>query len=445
MTSQAPPDATRPRRGGLLRDRDFRLLWIGETASSFGSTLTAVALPLVAITTLRAGTFVVALLTAAAWVPWMLIGLPAGAWVDRLPRRPVMLICDAVSLLAFLSVPVAAWWGVLTIGHLLAVALLAGTAKVFFQTAYQVYMPAIVGTGDLREGNAKLQGGESAAQVAGPGAGGVMAQVFGAVSGLLIDAASFLVSAFCLLAIRIREAPVVRTRRSTTLRQEIGEGLRFVSRDPYLRVLTVFGATSNLALVGYQAILVVFLVREVGVSPGTVGGLIAATSLGGVAGAAGATWIARRLGSAHALLACEVLAAPFGLLIPLASPGAGLAFVVVGGLIVVAGVVAGNVIKSSFRQTYCPRHLMGRVSVSMQFVNYGTIPLGALLGGALGDSIGTRPSMWIMTGGLALTGLVLLTGPLRRHRDLPTAPEALEAPCSEPSTSGATLRDVRRP
>ncbi|WP_248959408.1 MFS transporter [Sphaerisporangium perillae] len=423
-TTSRAPAVRRRRRGGLLRERDFLLLWTGETTSGFGSSLTAVALPLVAITTLHASTFVVALLAAAAWVPWMVIGLPAGAWVDRLPRRPVMLACDAASFLLFLSVPVAAWWGVLTIGHLLAVSLLAGTAKVFFQTAYQVYLPAVVAPADLPEGNAKLQGGESAVQVVGPGAAGLIAQVSGAVNGLLADALSFLVSGLCLLGIRSREAPASRERHASTLRREIGEGLRFVARDPYLRVLTVFGAASNLGLMGYQAILVVFLVRDVGVSAGTVGGLIAAMSLGGVAGAAGATYLSRRFGSARAMLGCEMLGAPFGLLIPLASPGPGLAFAVAGGLFVVAGVVAGNIIKASFRQTYTPRHLMGRVSVSMQFVNYGTIPLGALLGGVLGDAIGTRPAMWIMMGALALTGLILLAGPLKSRRDLPVAPGA---------------------
>ncbi|WP_308250143.1 MFS transporter [Sphaerisporangium fuscum] len=418
-----PSAPVRRRRGGLLRDRDFRLLWIGETTSGFGSSLTAIALPLVAVTTLHAGPFVVAALVAVTWLPWLVVGLPAGAWVDRLPRRPVMLACDAVSFLLFVSVPAAAWWGVLTVGHLLVVALLAGTAKVFFQTAYQAYLPTVVAHGDLREGNAKLQGSESAVQVAGPGAGGLLAQAFGTVTGLLADAVTFLVSAVCLLAIRTREAPRPRVRRATTLRREIGEGLRFTARDPYLRVLTLFGAASNLALVGYQSILVVFLVREVGVSPGAVGLLSAATGLGGVAGAAGASFLARRFGSARALIACELLGAPFALLIPLATPGPGLAFVLVGGLVVVAGVVAGNVLKSSFRQAYTPRALMGRVSVSMQFLNYGTIPLGAVLAGALGDALGTRATMWIMTGALTLTGLILLAGPLRRERDLPAAPQ----------------------
>ena len=233
---------------------------------------------------------------------------------------------------------------------------------------------------------------------------------------------TFLVSAVCLLAIRAREAPVGRSPHPATLRAEMAEGLRFVFRDPYLRVLMVFGAVSNLGLIGYQAILVVFLVREVGVGPGTAGTLVAVTGLGAVAGALCATSVSRRLGSARALLVCAMAGEPCGLLIPLGRPGGGLGLVLAGGFAVAMGVVAGNVIKSSFRQSYTPHAMLGRVSVSMQFVNYGTLPLGAVLAGALGGAIGVRPAMWVMTGVLALSGPLLLAGPLKRRRDLPAAP-----------------------
>jgi MFS family permease len=386
-----------------------------------GSTVSRVALPLVAVVTLQASTFQVSLLTAVAWLPWLLVGLPAGAWVDRLPRRPLMLVCDAISLLLLVSVPVAAWVGVLTLGQLLGVALLTGAAAVFFQTAYQVYLPDVVGHPHLAEANAKLQGSESAAQVAGPGLAGLIAQAAGAATGLVADAVSFGVSAVCLLRIGAREEPVTATTRSTTLRREIADGLRFLAADPYLRVLTIFGAMSNLALTGYQSILVVFLVRDLGVNPAGVGLLLSGMSVGGVIGAASATAIARRFGSARGLLLSELCAAPFGLLIPLAAPGPRLAFVVMGGLAIGAGVVAGNVIKSSWRQAYCPRPLLGRVIVSMQFLNYGTIPLGALLAGTLGTTLGLRPTLWIMLGGLVLATFVLLIGPLRARHDLPVA------------------------
>jgi len=416
---RAGPAEPSARRGGLLRDRDFRSLWLGETTSSLGTSVSRVALPLVAVVTLHASTFQVSLLTAATWLPWLAIGLPAGAWVDRLPRRPVMLVCDALSLLLLVSVPVAAWAGLLTLGQLLGVALLTGATSVFFQTAYQVYLPGVIAHEHLAEANAKLQGSESAAQVAGPGLAGLIAQAAGAVLGLAADAVSFLVSAVCLLRIRVPESTVTTPGRGTTLRREIGDGLRFLIADPYLRVLTLFGALSNLALTGYQSILVVFLIRDLGVNPAGVGALLSGISVGGVIGAASATAIAGRFGSARGLLLSELSAAPFGLLIPLAAPGPRLGFVVLGGLAIGVGVVSGNVIKSSWRQAYCPRHLLGRVIVSMQFLNYGTIPLGALLAGILGTTLGLRPTLWVMLGGLVLATFVLLVGPIRRNRDLP--------------------------
>jgi predicted MFS family arabinose efflux permease len=399
--------------------RDFRLLWLGETTSSLGSSVTIVALPLVAIS-LHASVVMIGLLSAAAWLPWLLIGLPAGAWVDRLPKRPVMLVCDAVSLAMFVSVPIAAGLGMLTISQLLVVALLAGTAKVFFATAYRTYLPALVPAQQLVDGNAKLQGSESAAQVAGPGLAGMLAQAVGAATGLLADAVSFLVSAVCLRAIRDIEPQRTRTRQR--LRHEIGEGLRFVARDRFLRPYVLFGGVANLALTGYQAIVVVFLVREVGVGSGTVGLLIATGSVGGVLGATVAPWLARRLGTARALLLAKVGVAPFGLLIPLTGSGARLAFFVVGGCVVVAGIVAGNVISAGFTQRYCPAELFGRISTSMQVVNFGTIPVGAMLGGVLGSALGTRVTLWLMLGLFVASGAIIVASPFRGRRDLPTEP-----------------------
>lgn len=433
--------ARQPRRrgvGGLWWQRDFRLLWIGETTSKLGSAVTYIAMPLVAVLTLQASTFMVGLLEAVAWLPWLVVGLPAGAWVDRLPRRPIMLACNLASLVLLASVPVAAWCGVLTIGQLLAVALITGTASVFFSTAYQAYLPAVVAREDLAEGNAKLQGSEAAAQVVGPGLGGVIAQLFGAVAGLLADAVSFGVSALCLLGIRTREAAANQTSRGrprTSLRHEIIEGLRFVVRDPYLRVITAFAGATNLASNVMLAIVVVFLVRTVGVSPGGVGALSAAASCGGVVGAMVATRIARRFGTARGLLMCEMCAALFGLLVPLTTEGPGLAWFIVGGLLRNAGIVAFNVIIGSFRQTYCPPALLGRVTACSRFVVYGTIPLGALLAGILGTTVGLRETVWIGAVASTVSALVLLAGPLRRDRDLPTQPGPLAArsPSAGPS------------
>jgi predicted MFS family arabinose efflux permease len=410
-------------RGGLLRrHRDFRLLWCGETAGKFGASVTGVAMPLVAVSNLHAGTFEVGLLTAASWTPWLIIGLPVGVWVDRLRRRPIMLAAAAVSLLLFAGVPVAARFGWLSIGLLLTVALLTGTAAVFFQTAYSAYLPSILEPDDQPEGNAKLHGSASAAQIAGLGSGGLIAQLAGAVNGLFANAATFLVSLLCLGGIQHREPRVTRTeRRPKALVSEVGEGLQLVADDPWLRTLTLFGATSNLALMGYQSLLVIFLVRNVGLVPGVVGGLIAAAGTGGVAGAFVARRVAARVGTARATLLFELGLPVFALLIPLTVGGAGILLFVAGGFCVSAGVVAGNVIKASFQQRYCPPDLLGRLTASTAFLNYGTIPLGALLGGTLGTAVGIRTAMWITTAGVPLAALILFFSPIRRTRDLPTS------------------------
>jgi MFS family permease len=421
--SAARDQPRRPGALGLLAMRNFRLLWIGETTSSFGSSVSSVALPLVALTLLHAGVFAISVLTAAAWLPWLIVGLPAGAWVDRLPRRRIMMSADLVSLAVFASVPVAAAAGWLTITQLIIVALLAGTATVFFATAYRAFLPALLEGDDLLEGNAKLQGSEQVTHVAGPGAAGLIAQAASAVGGVIVDAASFAVSAICLSRIRITEPRPAAARRH--LRREIADGLAVVAGDPLLRLNAVFGCLSNLVLTGYQAVLVFYLVSVVGLSPGLAGIMLALTSLGGVLGALVARRLAARVGAARAVLFCKVGLAPFGLLIPLADRGPGLALFLLGSIVIIAGIVAGNVIWSGWVQTYYPADLLGRISTSVQVLNYGAIPAGAVLAGLTADHIGVRPTLWIALAGLVLSSWVLLLGPLPRLRDLPSrAPAA---------------------
>ncbi|MEV6270687.1 MFS transporter [Kribbella sp. NPDC004138] len=396
----------------LLRThRDFRLFWAGETINRFGSATSSVALPLVAISMLDATTFEVGLLTAASWAPWLLIGLPTGAWIDRVRRRPVMLASSAVSGLLLAAVPLAG--ELLTIQLLLVVAGLVGAAGVVFQTAYTAYLPTLLDPPDHAEGNAKLHGSASAAQIAGLGCGGLLVQFAGAANALLVDAASFLVALGCLAAIRFRERRTDVPRRAGAIR----EGIRLVAHDVWLRTLTIFGAVSNLALMGYQAIVVVFLVREAGLTAATVGTLVAAASSGGVAGA----FVGRhtlRFGTARALLLCELGLPTLALLIPLGARSPW--FYLVGAFGVSLGVVGGNVVKATFLQSYCPPDLFGRLTATTAFVNYGTIPLGALLGGTLGQYFGLTTALWITTAGVPLAGLVLLASPIRRRRDLPT-------------------------
>ena len=407
-------------RRSLFRLRDFRLLWIGETTSQFGSAVTWVALPLIAVQALHAGPFEVALLTAATWLPWLVIGLVAGAWVDRLPRRPVMLVCDALSMLLLAGVPVAGWCGVLTIGQLLAVALLAGVCTVFFTSAYQAYLPALVESGDLVEANAKLQGSQSAAQIGGPGLAGGIAALAGVDTGLLADALSFAVSALCLRSIGAREPEAPAPAERGELRKEVVEGLRFLLGDPYLRPVALAAAVGNLCLTGMESLLVFFLIKVVGLGSGGAGALMALGGVGGVLGALCARRLADRFGTARAVFGCYLLALPFMLLVPLTRPGFGL-ILFAGYAVTMAGAVAGNVVYDGFVQRYTPPEMMGRIAASGSTIAYCCMPLGAVVAGGLGSLAGVRPALWILAAALVATGGFLLWSPYRYLRDLPSA------------------------
>jgi hypothetical protein len=425
------------RRGGLLWHRNFRLLWIGETISGAGTSMAAIGVPLLAVTVLKASTFAVSALTAAAYLPWLLIGLPVGAWVDRLATRPLMITCDLISALLYATLPVAAWLGVLNTGQVVAVALLAGAANVFFATAYQVYLPSLVTAADLVEGNAKLQGGAQVASIGGRGLAGLAAEAIGAAPALLFNSASFLVSAACLLRIRppakpaAPDPPAGPPRRSR-LHEQTWEGIRFVARDPYLRFFTIYAAVSNLAYAGNLALVVVFLVRVVGLSSAAVGVLTATSGLGGLLGALVARRLTRVFGTARTLLLTTLGSGLTSLLIPLTAKGPRIACYVAGSALVAGGIVIGNVILGSFRQAYCPPAMLGRVTASMRFLTFGAIPLGALLAGALGTVLGIRNGLWAVLAIFAASGLFLLTRDIRTARDLPHGPVTPSAPATSP-------------
>jgi len=407
------------RRGGLWRQRNFRLFWAGESISEVGNSVNLVVIPLVALDTLHTSTFIVTLLTAMVWLPWVVIGIPAGAWVDRLPPRPVMLACDAVSAAAYVSVPVAAWCGVLTVAQLIAVTLVAGTAAVFFNSAYQVLLPGVVDEADLAEGNAKLLGSQQAAQVGGPGLGGLLAQAGGPVTGLLVNAASFIVSFCCLTAMQ----PPQDRRSGDSGAGGVLAGLRFVWRDPYVRAMATFSSLANLAFTGVDALLVVFLVRTIGLSSAAAGLVVASLGVGGVLGALAARPLGRRFGTARALLIVAPGGLCFALLLPLADKGPRLAFACVA-LVCAGSVVAiGNVITDSFIQAYVAPGILGRVISATWTVAFAMMPIGALLAGGLATALGVRAALWILTALLAVSGLAFLLTPMRHLRDLPPRPD----------------------
>jgi MFS family permease len=423
---QAEPSPDQPspdqplldRRGGLWRHRDFLLLWSGQTVSEMGSSITTLALPLTAVVVLGASTFQVGLLTSAATLAFAVIALPAGALVDRLAKRRLMIWCDVARMLIIGSVPLAAAFGALTLGQLYAVAVAAGVGTVFFDVSYQSYLPALISTEHLADGNGKLGATQSFAQVTGPGLGGGLVGLVGAAGAMAADAISYAVSVASLLAIRTREEPPPRKSRRG-LRAEIAEGLSFVLRHPILRKIVACTGTGNLFGTMGFALEIVFLVRVLHVRPAVTGLLIAIASLGGVAGGVLSGRLTRRIGSARIIWFSLLVISFPQLLIPLAEPGwRVVAFV--GGLMTFSfGSVVYNVAQVSYRQAICPPELLGRMNAAVRWIVWGTIPLGGLLAGTFGSLLGVRPTLWIAYAGSWAAGWWVFFSPLRRLRDVP--------------------------
>jgi len=418
------------RRAGLWRHRDFLLLWTGQSVSEVGSAVTTIAVPLTAVVVLRASTFQIGLLSAATTIPFLLIALPAGLAVDRVAKRGLMIGCDAARMLIIGSVPVAAALGDLTLFQLYAVAVATGVLTVFFDVAYQSYTPALIERDQLPDANGKLAATESFAQVVGPGLGGALFGLLRA-GALTADAASYAVSTISLLLIRSREASTraepAAGRARPPLRTELFAGLSFVVRHPILRKIAACTATSNLFSAMAFALEIIFLVRVLHVRPEYTGLLFAIGSLGGVAAGIVSGPMTRWIGSARIIWVSILSFGALGLLMPLAEPGWRLALFAAGFAGFVFGGVLYNIAQLSFRQAICPPGLLGRMNAAIRWIVWGTLPLGGLIGGALGTVIGVRASIWIGVSGSWAAGLLVLFSPLRQLRDIPGPDDAKPA------------------
>ncbi|MBP2406644.1 enterobactin exporter EntS [Streptomyces netropsis] len=414
--------SVKPVCSGLLRNYDFRLLLSGAAVSQVGAQVTVVALPLVAVIELDASPMEVGLLTAAETAAFLLVGLPAGAWVDRMRRLPLLIRTDVVRAVTMLSLPLAAWAGALTMAQLYVAALITGVATVFFDIAHQSYLPGLLPREQLVAGNGALETARSSAQVAGPGLGGALVQLLGAPVALLADAIGYLVSALFLRGIRAREpqpAPVV----GVPLRAQVAEGLVFVLRHPVLRMIACATGVANFFSAMLMSVQTVFLVRELDLPPGVLGLMLSASAVGGLAGALCAGPLARAVGQARIIWLSTVVTGPFALLWPLAGHGAAAVWFALASAAVFFGAVVYNVAQVSFRQLLCPDALLGRMNATLRFMVWGTMPLGAVLGGAVASAAGPRAAVWVCAAGFLLVPLPLLLSPLRRLRDLP-APAA---------------------
>ena len=414
-------------RSTLWQHRDFLLLWGGQTVSEVGSQITVLAMPLVALVALRASTLQVGLLSAAVTIAYLLVALPAGALVDRLGKRQVMVWCDLGRLALIGSVPLASALGVLTLGQLYLVALASSGFSVFFSAAYPAYLPTLLTRDQLMDGNGKLGTTQSFAQIAGPGLGAALVGAFGAATAMTADSLSYLMSACGLLAIRGEEprvtAPAAGAR--PRFRDQIRDGLSYVRHEPILLKAALWSGSANFFVIIVETIGPVFLVRTLHLRQGQVGVLLALGAVGGVAGGLSSGWLARRLGSARICwLSMTVFTLP-GLLIPAARPGGWALLFAFGWMSWTFSATVCGVALLSYRQATCPPELLARVSATARWINWGTLPLGGVVAGGLGSVLGVRPTLWIAVVGGCSSGLWLFFSPLRGRRDMPWGSNSL--------------------
>lgn len=424
---------------GLLRTHaDFRRLWLADAISKLGGSLVVLALPLLAATTLAASTWEVALLSSFATLPFLVIGLPVGAWVDRIRRRPVLIPADLSRAAVLAWVPVAAALGVLTVEQLYAVQLLVGVGTVCFDVSHGAYLPGLIGRSRLVEGRSRLEANRAIAYASGPAIGGQLVQWLGAPLTVLGTVLAFVWSARWLAVVRFREPPP-RVTGDHHLLREIGDGLRFVWGQPFIRATALHATTAVLFLSTRYAVEVLFLLRTIGLQPAGIGALMTVAGLGAVAGAVLANRLARAFGRARTVLLSGLGLALAGLLVPLTGPGLGLLWFAAGAGLAAFSIIVTTVVGVSVRQLLCPDHLLGRMGATTRFLAWATLPLGGLVGGALGTALGLRATLWLTGVGLLLASLWLLLSPACRARDLPdrAAELALGREDGDPPTADA--------
>jgi MFS family permease len=398
--------------GRLWRHPDFLRLWGAQTLSQFGSQISQLALPLAAILVLDASAFEVALLGTAEFLPFLLFALPAGVWVDRLRRKPILVAGDALRAVLLGSIPIAYAFDALTIWQLYLVGFCVGVCTVFFDVAYQSYLPTLVERSRLIEGNSKLELSRSGAQLAGPGLAGILIAAITAPYAILLDAISFVGSAALVVRIR-RHEEVPEPTQTPSMRREIAEGLRYLLGHWFQRPIAITVATSNFFNTLAFSIFLVYLARELELSAHVIGLVLAVSNIGWLLAAVTATRISDRLGVGPTLVGSALLFGPAMLLIPAAPQSQPIPFIVAGLMLATFAGIMFNVTGLSFTQAIVPDRMLGRLNATRRFIVWGVIPLGTLTGGALASVIGLRATLWVGAIGGSLSFLPLLLSPVR--------------------------------
>jgi predicted MFS family arabinose efflux permease len=402
----------------LFGNRDFRLVFAAASVSQLGAQISYLAIPVVAVSVLHATSAQVGILATLSTIAFLVIGLPAGVWVDRLRRRPVMITADLARTVLLGSVPLTWWLGGLSLIQLYAVVLLAGVCTVFFDVASQSFLPHVVTRARLTDANSALISMNAVGDVSGRSIGGLLVQTLTAPAAIILDAASYLWSAACVWRIR-RFEPAAEHGHATHLGREMREGLRFVLGHPLLRAIAAKGALNNVSSQLTVTLLPVLFVRELRLPVGFLGAYLAVGGVGVFIGARCATRIGRRLGHGRAPWILGAALAPANLLLPLIGRGPWLWAAAAAWLLSAFQIGIDNVLLVSFRQRVTPDRLLGRMNATMRFLLHGALALGSALAGLLGEVAGVRAALWVSAVGLALTWLPIFFSPLRRMRDLP--------------------------
>jgi len=420
-----------PSSRNLLRHPDFLKLWTAETVSVFGSQISLLALPFVAVL-LDVTPFQFGLLTTIEFLPFIFLSLPAGVWVDRLPRRPILIVGDLGRAISLATIPIAYQAGVLTIWQLYVVGFVNGCLTVFFDVAYQSYLPSVVDRDQLVEGNSKLEITRSASQIAGPSVSGVLIGLLRAPFAIVLDSISFLVSAAFVFWIRRAEPPVVPHDESTgpkpSMRGEIAAGLRYVTGHRWLRSIAATTGTSNFFSNVGGAILILFLASERHLGAPEIGVAFSIGSIGVLLAALGTSRATAKLGVGRMLVITSIGFSLSMLPVAIAPDDLLLAAVAVWAFIGGLCGVAWNINQVSLRQAITPARMLGKMNATMRFIVWGTIPLGSILGGFLGGIVGLHTTIWIAALGSLVGFLPVALSPVRHIVEMPAPVDETSGP-----------------
>ncbi|MFE1952563.1 MFS transporter [Streptomyces sp. NPDC059524] len=412
----SPAPATTPPAPPASSSGVFWRYWTAATISNGGTAVTALALPLVALTVLHVSAFEAALLAAAGQVSWLLLSLPAGVIAQRVPLRRLQVALDLVRFTALGSLPLAWWLGHLTYAHLLGAALVTGAATVLFDIGNSTFLPAVVPTEQLAARNSLMSGTHAVTDTGGPSIGGLLVQATGPVGALVVDAGSYFASAVLLRTLPERR-PVAPPPGASALRL-MREGLRYVLRHPVMGPCMFWATAANFLNAALLALTPLYLVREAGLNSAQLGLVLAMDGVGALAGSAVAVRVTRRLGTARGVIVADLAGGALLLLAPLTTSAsdafwfglamAGFSF----------GSAIGSITTRTYRQTQSPPELLSRVMATVRFVSWGALPLGALTAGLLATLAGTHAALWAVCAAALLPGLYLLACPVGRNRDL---------------------------